>query len=119
MENATIAPARPQYMHALARANEVRLARAALKRRVARGELTVSEVVLDQPWEVESMPMAELLCAQRRWGTTRCRRFLAAIPMSESKTVGSMTERQRLAVARMLAGAHASAPEPVGVPAFA
>jgi len=35
---ATSAPARPQNMRALARANEVRLARAELKRRVAFGK---------------------------------------------------------------------------------
>ena len=35
---ATMAPAGPQYMRALERANQVRLARAELKRRVAVGE---------------------------------------------------------------------------------
>ena len=37
--------------------------------------------------------------SQHRWGRTRCRRFLAAIPMSETKTIGTMTERQRRALA--------------------
>ena len=41
---ASIAPG-PQYMQALQRANEVRLARAGLKRRVAGGELSVAEVL--------------------------------------------------------------------------
>ena len=40
---------------------------------------------------------------RRRWGQARCRRFLQAVPMTESKTVGTLTERQRLAVADMLA----------------
>jgi hypothetical protein len=40
--------------------------------------------------------------SQRRWGQTRCRKFLAQIPMSEQKTVGSMTERQRRTLAAML-----------------
>ena len=35
---ATLAPAGPQYMRALERANKVRLARADLKRRIATGE---------------------------------------------------------------------------------
>lgn len=97
-----IAPARPQHLRALQRANEVRLARAELKRRVAEGELTASEVVLDVPWETESMAIADLLMSQRRWGRTRCRRFLASVPLSETKTIGSMTERQRRAVASQL-----------------
>lgn len=92
----------PQHMQALQRANEVRLARAALKRRVASGDISVAEVVLTVPWEAESMTISDLLTAQRRWGHTRCRRFLQGIPMSETKTVGSMTDRQRHAIAAML-----------------
>ena len=99
---ATIAPAGPQHMRALERANKVRLARAELKRRVAGGETSVAEVILDCPWEAESMAVADLLTSQRRWGQTRCRKFLAQLPMSEQKTVGSMTERQRRTLAAML-----------------
>ncbi len=98
---ATVVPASPQYMRALERANQVRLARAELKRRVADGELCVAEVILECPWEAHSMAVADLLMSQRRWGQTRCRKFLSQIPMSEKKTIGSMTERQR----RTLAGA--------------
>lgn len=102
---ATMTPAGPQYMRALERANKVRLARADLKRRVAIGEVEVAEIVLDCPWEAESMTVADLLMSQRRWGESRCRKFLAMVPMSETKTVGSMTDRQRRTLARMLAGA--------------
>jgi hypothetical protein len=91
-------------MQALARANRVRLARADLKRQVAEGEISVAEIVLTCPWEAESMAISDLLMSQHRWGRTRCRRFLAAIPMSETKTIGSMTERQRHALAAMLGG---------------
>jgi hypothetical protein len=105
---ATIAPAGPQHMRALERANKVRLARAELKRRVAGGEIGVAEVILDCPWEAESMAVADLLMSQRRWGQTRCRKFLAQLPMSEQKTVGSMTERQRRTLAAMLTATGAS-----------
>ena len=77
---ATVAPAGPQYMRALERANQVRLARAELKRRVATGEIEVAEVILDCPWEAESMAVADLLMSQRRWGQTRCRKFLVPDP---------------------------------------
>jgi hypothetical protein len=102
---ATVAPAGPQYMRALERANQVRLARAELKRRVASGELDVAEVILGCPWEADSMAVADLLMSQRRWGQTRCRKFLAQIPMSEKKAIGSMTERQRRTLASMLRSA--------------
>jgi hypothetical protein len=103
---ATIAPASPQYMRALERANKVRLARAELKRRVATGELGVAEVILDCPWEAHSMAVADLLVSQHRWGESRCRKFLAQLPMSETNTVGSMTDRQRRTLAAMLDAAH-------------
>jgi hypothetical protein len=92
----------PQYMRALERANQVRLARASLKRRVALGETCVAAVILDCPWEADSMAVGDLLMSQRRWGQTRCRKFLAQLPMSEKKTVGSMTDRQRRSLAAML-----------------
>ncbi|MBA2637360.1 MAG: hypothetical protein H0U79_03905 [Solirubrobacterales bacterium] len=82
-------------MRALARANEVRLARADLKRRVAGGQLPAADVVRACPAEAEGMAIADLLASQRRWGHNRARRFLADVPLSETKTLGSMTERQR------------------------
>ena len=104
---ATIGSAGPQYMRALERANQVRLARAELKRRVATGEIDVTEVLLDSPWEADSMAVADLLMSQRRWGQTRCRKFLAQLPISEKKAIGSMTERQRHTLVAMLRGASA------------
>ena len=99
---ATIDPAGPQYMRALERANEVRLARAELKRRVAFGKIDVTEVILHCPWEADSMAVADLLMSQRRWGQTRCRKVLAQLSMAEKKTLGSMTDRQRDALAATL-----------------
>lgn len=94
----------PQHMQALQRANRVRLARAELKRQVAEGKRTVAEIVTECPWEAESMSISDLLMSQHRWGRTRCRRFLAGIPMSENKSIGSMTERQRQTLAARLHG---------------
>ena len=98
------ATAAPQHMRALSQANRVRLARAELKRQIADGHRTVAEVVQACPWEAASMSIADLLMSQHRWGRTRCRRFLSSIPMSETKTVGSMTDRQRQALAARLSG---------------
>ncbi len=103
MDAASIAPAMttasrtqaPQHMQALARANRVRLARAELKRSIARGDTEASEVVRDCPWETESMTLAELLTSQRRWGRTRARKFLLGVALNENKRLGTLTPRQR------------------------
>jgi hypothetical protein len=91
----------PQCMQALARANEVRLARARLKRAVGAGDRSAIEVVRDVPWEAQTMPIGELLCSQRRWGRARSRKLLMGIHLSEAKPLGSLTPRQR----RLLVGA--------------
>ena len=84
-----------QCMQALARANQVRLARAALKRDVSAGRRQVTEVIVDSPWEADSMSLSELLCSQRRWGRARSRKLLSSIALSEGKRVGTLTDRQR------------------------
>jgi len=98
----------PQHMQALARANRVRLARAALKRTIARGEAEVADVIRDSPWETESMSLAELLTSQRRWGRTRARKFLQSLGLNENKRVGTLTGRQRT----LLTGALTTPPAP-------
>jgi hypothetical protein len=102
LDSGTIDVATRQRVDALARANRVRHARAELKRRVADGHVSAAEVILLHPWEVGSMPVADLLMSQRRWGAMRCRRMLAAVGLQESKPIGSMTERQRVALAARL-----------------
>lgn len=84
-----------QCMEALARANQVRLARAALKRDISAGSRSITEVIMQSPWEAESMSLGELLCAQRRWGRARSRKLLSSTALSEGKQVGTLTERQR------------------------
>jgi hypothetical protein len=73
-----------------------------MKRRVASGEVTAADVILACPAEVEGMAVSDLLISQRRWGRTRCRKFLATIPISENKQIGTLTDRQRRAVAAEL-----------------
>lgn len=92
----------PQHVRALKRANEVRRARALIKRRIATGDLTAAQVILSHRWELATMQIAEVLLSQRRWGRTSCDRFLARLNMRENKRIGSMTERQRVAVAAIL-----------------
>lgn len=96
----TIVPATmPQHMLALAEANRVRLARAALKRAIEAGDLDVAEVVRDLPWEVQTMSVGELLRSQRRWGRTRTRKFLYSLALNENRELGRLTLRQRSVLA--------------------
>ena len=103
--------AAPQHLRALEQANRVRLARAELKRRVASRATTVADVVLECPWEAESMELSDLLMSQRRWGRARCRRVLLSLGLPENKQVGTLTDRQRLALARELAERGESHPQ--------
>jgi len=106
----------PQHLRALERANRVRLARAELKRRIANGEVSAAEVILTSPWEAASMEIGDVLMSQRRWGGTRCRKFLAMFQISETKAVGSLTERQRRALAAQLdVHARVEGSRPIGV----
>jgi hypothetical protein len=91
-------------MQALQHANEIRLARAELKGRIARGESSAAQVVLDTPSEARSWTVADLLTSQRRWGALRMRRFLGRVQIPERKTVGELTERQRRVLADALEG---------------
>ena len=95
----------PQRLRALERANEIRLQRAALKRRIAAGEVSAAEVILHPPKAAVSWSVGDLLISQRRWGTTRCRRFLARNNIVETKHVGTLTDRQRNLLADSLAPA--------------
>jgi hypothetical protein len=103
----------PQHMQALARANRVRLARAELKRSIARGELDAADVVRECPWETESMTLAELLTSQRRWGRTRARKFLLALALNENKRLGTLTSRQRTLLSAELTSREADDRSPV------
>jgi hypothetical protein len=102
MGKSAMAGAGQQHLRALEYANRVRLARARMKRKIAAGELAAADVVLSCPWQAHSMSISDLLMSQKRWGRTRCRRLLMSINVPENKQIGTLTERQRLALAAVL-----------------
>jgi hypothetical protein len=102
MGETAMSVAAPQHLRALEQANRVRLARAELKRRVAAQATTVVDVILECPWEAESMALNDLLMSQRRWGRARCRRVLLSLGLPENKQIGTLTDRQRRALAATL-----------------
>jgi hypothetical protein len=102
MESTETAVDGSQRLRALERANRVRTARSRVKAQIAADELTAAEVILSARWEIERMPIAEVLSSQPQWGGVRCRGFLAGLHIAETKTIGSTTERQRRALAAAL-----------------
>ncbi len=102
-------PATPQHLRALEHANEIRLARAALKRAVNSGDRSVADIVQTCPSEVETMTVSELLRSQRRWGRTRARKFLAPLAVHENREIGRLTARQRNELAFQLEAKSAAA----------
>lgn len=83
----------PQHLEALARANEIRLARSRLKHELRDRELELSEV-LEHP-AVERMPIIQLLKALPRWGTHRAARALTVLEIGQLRYVGDLTARER------------------------
>ena len=108
MTETAIMPREPQRLRALERANEIRLARAELKRRIADGDVSAAEVILDPPCAAISWTLGDLLMSQRHWGVTRCRKFLLRNQISETKPVGALTERQRRLLADQLMSCRAA-----------
>ncbi|HTP23497.1 MAG TPA: hypothetical protein VMJ65_28080, partial [Solirubrobacteraceae bacterium] len=86
-----------------------------LKRRIAEGEASAADVILDPPAEAFSWAIGELLMSQRRWGNTRCRKFLSRHHITETKTLGALTDRQRRLLADQLESCSARALELIGV----
>jgi hypothetical protein len=102
-------PMEPQRLRALEHANAVRLARAEIKRKIAEGEASAADVILECPEAVRKWTVSELLMSQRRWGSTRCRKFLEHNGVSEIKAIGALTDRQRHLLAEQLTGCGALA----------
>jgi hypothetical protein len=91
-----------QRLRALERANHVRLTRATLKRRLRAGEFAAADAILRGSHDTDTMTVAELLLSQRGWGPKRSARMLRSVALSEKKTLGSLTERQRVMLAAVL-----------------
>lgn len=85
-----------QSRKALALANEVRLARSAVKHDLFARKITLADALGRSC--VSSMRVFDLVAAQRGWGPARTINRLAGLQIGMTRTVGQMTERQRLAL---------------------
>ena len=98
-----------QRDQALARANEIRLHRAAERRRVhalptADGLSAVAQILADNPEWVRTANLGDVLTWPRRVGARARDRVLTRTGMSPSKSVGTLTARQRLVLGVALVG---------------
>lgn len=86
-----------QAAAALARANEVRHARAEVKEAVASGDLDAAEVLATNAPDLQGMRVIALLQAVHRLGPNKVREMLSVRGCNASTfvTIGDLTARQR------------------------
>lgn len=85
-----------QRMTALDRANEIRTARADWKKKVKRRERDPRDVLLEPPAEFETMKVFDVLMAAPKVGRVKANKILQLARVSPSKTLGGLSQRQRL-----------------------
>ena len=97
LETLTQTPTRSldQRMEALNRANDIRVRRARLKRDLKSGELRIEQVIADPPDYVLTAKVYDMLVAVPRLGRVKATRLLTQCRISQSKTVGGLSDRQR------------------------
>jgi hypothetical protein len=91
------APARSldQRMEALKRANDIRVKRAKLKKDLKDGRVRIEEILGNPPEYVSTAKVFDMLMAVPKFGRVKAARFLNTCRISQAKTVGGLSERQR------------------------
>ncbi len=84
-----------QRMEALRRANDIRVRRAQLKKDLKDGRISIEEVLNAPPEYVSTAKVFDILMAVPKFGRVKAARFLNQCRISQSKTVGGLSERQR------------------------
>jgi hypothetical protein len=98
---------REQRLGALRLANEIRSARAQLKKDLASGKIELAQI-LAQPECLRTARVRDVLLALPKIGSVKAGRILADCGIAHSKTLGGLTERQRTELLnRFRCGGHA------------
>jgi S13-like protein len=84
-----------QRMEALKRANDIRVRRAKLKKDLKDGRAQIEQILNDPPEFVSTAKVFDMLMAVPKFGRVKAARFLNQCRISQSKTVGGLSERQR------------------------
>ncbi|MGD9694592.1 MAG: integration host factor, actinobacterial type [Thermoleophilia bacterium] len=98
------APARSldQRMEALRRANEIRSRRAQLKKDLKSGRTSIGSVISNPPEFVLTAKVFDMLMAVPKYGKVKATRFLNTCRISQGKTIGGLSDRQRSELLELL-----------------
>jgi hypothetical protein len=96
---------RKQRLRALRLANEIRSARAQLKKDLASGKIELAQVLARPPECVRTARVRDVLLALPRIGLVKAVRILADCGIAPTKTLGGLTERTEL-INRIRDGGH-------------
>ena len=89
------ARSRDQRMEALKRANDIRVRRAKLKKDLKDGRVRIQAILSNPPEYVSTAKVFDILMAVPKFGRVKAARFLNQCRISQSKTVGGLSDRQR------------------------
>ena len=84
-----------QRMEALRRANDIRSQRAKLKRDLKSGQVTIQRIIASPPDYVLTAKVFDMLMAVPKYGKVKATKFLNHCRISQGKTMGGLSERQR------------------------
>lgn len=82
-------------MEALRRANDIRVKRAQLKKDLKSGDVSIEEILRNPPAFVSTAKVFDMLMAVPKFGRVKAQRLLNQCRISQSKTVGGLSDRQR------------------------
>jgi hypothetical protein len=107
--NASVRGRSRQYrLRALRLANEIRSARAQLKKDLASGKIELAQILAQPPKCVRTARVRDVLLALPKIGSVKAGRILAGSGVAHSKTLCGLTERQRTELLnRFRCGGHA------------
>ena len=89
-------------MDALRRANEIRSQRAELTKRLKSGELAVYELIDDPPDYELTAKVFDMIVAAPKYGKVKATRLLNQCRISQGKTLGGLSDRQRQELVELL-----------------
>jgi hypothetical protein len=100
------APARSldQRMEALARANGVRSKRAALKADLKRGRVSIRTILAAPPEYLLTAKVVDVLMSAPKCGRVKSAKIMELCRISQSKTVGGLSDRQRRDLLELFGG---------------
>jgi hypothetical protein len=82
-------------MEALKRANDIRVKRAKLKKDLKSGAVSIEQILAEPPEYVSTAKVFDMLMAVPKFGRVKSLRMLNQCRISQSKTVGGLSDRQR------------------------